>query len=173
VGKAKRREERKGRARPRKKRTRPELSDAEREQLKKRTARGRTAARVFKRARILERIDRGFAMQDIPVAVGVGEARVRRVRRRYEQGGWAAALHERPRPGGQPRLNAKQEQRIVARVCGPPPPGRSRWTVRRIAEAGIERGLAAQVGRETIRVVLQSHELKPWREKNVERPGAL
>jgi hypothetical protein len=50
-------------------------------------------------------------------------------------------------------------------VCGLPPAGRARWTVRRITEAVIERAIAAQVGRETIRVRLQSHELKPWREK--------
>jgi putative transposase len=111
-------------------------------------------------------------MQDIPVAVGVGEITVRRVRRRYEQGGLEVALYDRPRPGGTARLSAKQEQRIVAMVCGPPPKGRARWTVRLITEAVIERGIAAQVGRETIRVLLQSHELKPWREKNVEHPGA-
>ena len=30
-----------------------------------------------------------------------------------------------------------------------------------------KRKLVGQVGRETIRVLLQSHDLKPWREKNV------
>jgi len=52
-------------------------------------------------------------------------------------------------------------------VCGSAPEGRARWTVRLIAEEAVKRKLAPQVGRETIRVLLESHELKPWREKNV------
>jgi hypothetical protein len=31
--------------------------------------------------------------------------------------------------------------------------------------------LARRVGRETIRILLQRHDLKPWREKNVVRGG--
>jgi hypothetical protein len=52
-------------------------------------------------------------------------------------------------------------------VCSKPPEGRARWTVRLIAEEAVKRKLAPKMGRETIRVLLQSHELKPWREKNV------
>jgi hypothetical protein len=151
VGRAQDRGGGRGRRRAGKKRTRPQLSEGEREQLRELTRRGHAGARVFKRARILELIDAGFAMQDIPVAVGVGEVTVRRVRlwglplrggRRYEEGGVERALYDRPRPGGQPRLSAKQEQRIVAMVCGPPPAGRARWTVRRITEEVI-RGAAS------------------------------
>jgi hypothetical protein len=56
-------------------------------------------------------------------------------------------------------------------VCGSPPEGRARWTVRLVAEEAARRKLVPVVGRETIRVLLQSHELKPWREKNVVRGG--
>jgi hypothetical protein len=41
--------------------------------------------------------------------------------------------------------------------------------VRLIATEAVKRKLAPQVGRETIRILLQGHELKPWREKNVVR----
>jgi hypothetical protein len=56
-------------------------------------------------------------------------------------------------------------------VCGSAPEGQARWTVRLIAEEAVKRKLTPQVGRETIRVLLESHELKPWREKNVVRRG--
>jgi hypothetical protein len=36
--------------------------------------------------------------------------------------------------------------------------------VRLIAAEAVKRKLTPQVGRETIRVLLESHELKPWRE---------
>jgi len=41
--------------------------------------------------------------------------------------------------------------------------------VRLIAEEAVKRKLVQRVGRETIRILLQTHELKPWREKNVVR----
>jgi hypothetical protein len=38
-----------------------------------------------------------------------------------------------------------------------------------VAQEAVKRRLVPQVGRETIRILLQSHDLKPWREKNVVR----
>jgi hypothetical protein len=43
----------------------------------------------------------------------------------------------------------------------------ARWSVRLIASEAVKRKLAPEVGRETIRILLQSHELKPWREKKL------
>jgi hypothetical protein len=43
--------------------------------------------------------------------------------------------------------------------------------VRLIATEAVKRKLAPRVGRETIRILLQSHELKPWREKKLVRGG--
>jgi len=37
-------------------------------------------------------------------------------------------------------------------VCGPPPEGRARWTVRLVAEEVVKRGIATEIGRETARV---------------------
>jgi hypothetical protein len=62
-------------------------------------------------------------------------------------------------------LKQNKSQRIIAMLCSPPPQGMARWNVRLIATEAVKRKLAPQVGRETIRILLQSHELKPWREK--------
>jgi len=94
---------------------------------------------------------------------------VRSIAHRYEQGGLDRALYEKERPGATPLLSASEKQRIVAMVCSDPPEGRARWTVRLIAEEAVRRKLVPRAGRETIRILLQSHELKPWREKNVVR----
>jgi len=89
------------------------------------------------------------------------------VRKRYEQGGLERALYDRPRPGAEPALDAGQKQRIIAMVCSPAPSGYSRWSVRLIVAEAVKRKLVPTVGRETIRLLLLSHDLKPWREKNV------
>jgi putative transposase len=94
---------------------------------------------------------------------------VRSIAHRYQEGGLERALYEKARPGAVPLLGPSEKQRIVAMVCGDPPAGQARWTVRLIAEEAVKRKLVPRAGRETIRILLQSHELKPWREKNVVR----
>jgi Homeodomain-like domain len=89
----------------------------------------------------------------------------------YEEEGLESAWYEKPRPGQRRVLDAGQSQRIIALVCGPPPEGRAGWSVRLIAQEAVKRKWARRVGRETIRILLQSHDLKPWREKNVVRGG--
>ncbi len=81
-----------------------------------------------------------------------------------------AALYDRPRSGAGPRIEKAEKQRIIAMVCAQPPPGQARWTVRLIAEEAKERQLVGQIGRESVRLLLQQHDLKPWREKNVACP---
>jgi len=94
---------------------------------------------------------------------------VRDIAHRYEQEGLDRALYEKQRPGAKPLLSESEKQRIVAMVCSDPPEGRARWTVRLIVEEAIKRKLVPRAGRETIRILLESHDLKPWREKNVVR----
>ena len=86
--------------------------------------------------------------------------------------GLEAALTDDPRPKPSKKLDARQQAAVVAMVCGPPPEGRSRWTVELVASETTKRGVVATVGKETIRRLLASHGLKPWREKNVVRPEA-
>jgi hypothetical protein len=88
---------------------------------------------------------------------------------RYQQGGLERALYEKQRPGAAALLDDGQRQRIIAMVCSDPPEGRARWTVRLVAEEAVKRRLVPRVGRETVRILLLHHDLKPWREKNVVR----
>ena len=132
---------------------------------------GRESARVLRRASILRQLDRGQGAAQVADNVGVAPKTVRAIARRYEEEGLELALYEKPRPGQRRVLDAGQSQRIIAMVCGPPPQGQARWSVRFIAQEAVKRKLAPRVGRETIRILLQNHELKPWREKNVVRSG--
>jgi putative transposase len=125
--------------------------------------------RVVKRAQVLRLLDQGTGPPQVAGAMGLSPQAVRDIGWRYVGEGLDRALHEKPRPGQQPALSPGQAQRIVAMVCGPPPEGRARWSVRLIADEAMRRHLVASVDRETIRVLLRRHDLKPWREKNVVR----
>jgi hypothetical protein len=87
----------------------------------------------------------------------------------YLESGLERAIYDASRPGQKPLLDSEQGQRIIAMVCGPPPAGRARWTVRLIAEEAVKRKLVAKVSPATVHILLRSHDLKPWREKNVVR----
>lgn len=125
--------------------------------------------RVVLRALALLRLDDGVTAAEVARLVPLTEQAIRKIAHRYRRGGLPLALYERPRPGAAEVLAPAEKQRIVALACSAPPPGAARWTVRLLAEEAVKRRVVPRVGRETIRILLQSHDLKPWREKNVVR----
>jgi len=123
--------------------------------------------RVVLRALALLQLAKGVSAPRIADMIPLTPQAIRKLGHRYEQGGLEAVLYEKQRPGAAPVLDASQRQRIIAMVCSDPPEGRARWTVRLVAQEAVKRKLVPCVGRETIRILLLSHDLKPWREKNV------
>ena len=114
---------------------------------------------------LADRVTAPHVAQTVPLSAKA----IREIAPRYNVGGLDAAWYEKQRPGAKQLLEPSQKQRIIAMVCSDPPQGRARWTVRLVAQEAVKRKLVPRVGRETIRVLLESHELKPWREKNVVR----
>jgi putative transposase len=127
--------------------------------------------RVVVRSLALLQLSRGDSAPVVARGLELTPKTVRDIGKRYLEGGLERALYERPRQGAQPILNASERQKIIAMVCSDPPEGQARWTVRLIAAQAIKRKLVPRVGRETIRILLEGHDLKPWREKNVVRGG--
>ena len=125
--------------------------------------------RVVLRALALLQLAKGASAPQISEVVPLAPQAIRKVGHRYRKGGLEPALYEKQRPGAAAVLDDSQKQRIIAMVCSDPPGGRGRWTVRLVAEEAVKRRLVPRVGRETIRILLLDHELKPWREKNVVR----
>src|SRR5258705_3810521 len=125
--------------------------------------------RVVLRALALLQLAKGVSAPRIASVVPLTPQAIRKIGHRYQREGLEAALYERQRPGAAALLEDSQRQRIIAMVCSDPPEGRARWTVRLVAEQAVKRRLVPRVGRETVRVLLLHHDLKPWREKNVVR----
>jgi putative transposase len=147
------------------------LSKPERRELNRLLRGGLQPVRTVLRALALRQLAEGQAIRKVAVNVGLMPKTVWLTSQRYQQGGLERALYERARPGKEALLDAQERQRIIALVCSEPPAGRARWTVRLLAEEAVKRKLVPRVGRETVRILLESHDLKPWREKNVVRGG--
>jgi putative transposase len=146
-----------------------QVSAKDHKELKELLSGGVQQVRVVLRAVALLQLSQGVSAPRVSRTVPLTAQAIRKIAHRYREGGLERALYERPRPGPAEILEDSQKQRIIAMVCSQPPEGRARWTVRLVAEHAVKRKLVPRVGRETIRILLESHDLKPWREKNVVR----
>ena len=153
-------------------RLRVQLTKQDEKELRGLVQGGIQQVRVVLRALALLQLSAGQTAGKVAKNVALTSKAVREIGRRYGEGGLKRALYEKQRPGAAPTLDASHRQRIIAMVCADPPAGYARWTVRLIAAEAVKRKLVPRVGRETIRILLEGHDLKPWREKNVVRGGA-
>jgi hypothetical protein len=144
-----------------------EVSSKDLKELQALLSGGVRPVRVVLRALALRQLAKGLSAPRISATMPLTPQAIRKVGHRYRRGGLQRALYERQRPGAAQLLDDSQKQRLIAMVCSSPPEGCARWTVRLVAQEAVKRKLVPRVGRETIRILLLSHELKPWREKNV------
>lgn len=147
------------------------LKSKEKQAIRKLLSKGKESARVIRRAQVLRLFDEGYTSPKIAKVVGMTAVSIRAIGWRYLEGGIERALYDLPRPGNERLLSEKQSSQIIALACSDPPEGYDRWTIELITEKTIEKGIVPTVGRETIRILLHTHDLKPWREKNVVHPG--
>jgi transposase len=105
------------------------LADDERAQLLALTKRGKVSARRLSRAHVLLQADTGLSDDAMAQARHLGTATVERIRKRVVEEGLEAALSERPRPGGQRKLDGTQEAFLIALAGSAPPEGRTCWTM--------------------------------------------
>jgi len=137
------------------------LTDEERQMLRAMIWRGKAAARKLTHARILLKADQGFGgpgLNDerIGEQVPTGRATVERVRKRLVEEGFATALEPpKPRRTYLRKLDGDGEAHLLALACGEPPEGRSRWTLRLLADRMVALEYVAELSHETVRQVLK------------------
>jgi|SRR5690606_21879839 len=141
------------------------LARAERRMLQEMLSRGKAAARKLMHARILLKADAGPdgpGWDDGTIAQGleVGRATVERVRKEFVEEGMEAALERRrPRRQYERTLDGDAEAHLVALTCQKPPEGRSRWTLRLLADRMVELEYVEQVSYQTVRRTLKKMNL--------------
>jgi len=87
----------------------------------------------------------------------VGESTGHRTRQKCVEQGVELALSERPRRGGQPKLDGKGEAFLVATACSEPPAGRQCWTMQLLADRLVEVQLVESISDETVRKRLKKN----------------
>lgn len=141
------------------------LSGTERAELEALVKTGRAAARKRLHAQILLKADEGEhgpAWSDAAVsqALEVGVRTVERVRQCLVEAGLETALNGRPQARYKsPKLDGEQEAHLIAIACSAPPAGRTRWTLRLLADRMVELAYVDTVSYETVRQVLKKMNL--------------
>ena len=141
------------------------LTESERRTLQTMLSRGKAAARKLMHARILLKADSsvgGPGLDDSAIAqeVEAGRATVERVRKEFVEEGLEAAL-ERRKPQREYRrtLDGDGEARLIALACGQAPEGRSRWTLRLLADRMVALEYVDEVSYQTVRRTLKKTNL--------------
>jgi len=138
-----------------------ELTSEERAYLEALVSKGKpTPAYKIKHAHILLQVDGiGPHREDLEVAglLGCHRNTVANVRQRFVEQGLEAALARKKRatPPVEKLLDGRQEARLIALSCSPPPEGRARWSLRLLADELVTLEVVDSISHETVRQTLK------------------
>ena len=133
------------------------LSEGERARLEEFVRRGKRAAHLVTRARILLKADiseagDGWSDGRIAEALDTSVATVERTRRQLVEEGFDAVLTRKSNPNSAPRriFDGAAEAKLIALACGPAPAGRAKWTLCLLEEKVVELQIVERASDNTI-----------------------
>ena len=134
------------------------LSEEERCELQSMISTGKSAARRLIHARVLlladARSESHRTDQQIVEALGVSARTVERIRQRFVEEGFEAALNPKSRPRIVSKLE-KAEADVVELAKTDPPKGRKRWTLRLLADQAVQGKYLDGLSHESVRQILK------------------
>lgn len=148
------------------------LSPEEREQLLTLVSTGRAAAAKLLHARILlkaavEAGARHWTDAEMADALDTSASTVHRVRQAWVEEGMEAALARKHPTGRQYRkLDGVQEAQLIAVACSAPPVGRTRWTLKLLADKLVALDIVDTIGPECVRTTLKKTTLNHGRKSS-------
>jgi len=122
---------------------------------------GRGSKTVRQRARVLLKVDQaeggpGWTDERAAEYSEVSISTVHRVRQRFVEKGFAAAVFRKPATDRQYRkLDGEGEARLIATACSEAPQGRSRWTLHLLADRLVALGVVESISHECVRSTLK------------------
>jgi transposase len=95
---------------------------------------GKHGAEKRKRAQALLLADQNLTDDMIAERSGLSRRGLEQLRQRFVEEGFEVTFKGKPRGHKPKKLNGADEARLVALVCSPKPEGRTRWTLRLLAD---------------------------------------
>ena len=142
------------------------LTQEEREELETLTKRGKTHAKRFVQARALLLCDAGdngpaWKVEDVAEALGITSRTIEHLKKRFVESGLEAAMERKSRdkPPRDIKFDGAFEARLIALACTDAPEGRTRWTVRLLADKAVELNYAESVSPMSVQRTLKKTNL--------------
>ena len=137
------------------------LTKEERAVLKEIINKGKHSAEKRKRAQALMLADKNYTDDMIADRTGLSRRGVEQLRQRFVDEGIETTLAGKPRDHRPKALGGADEARLVALVCSPKPDGRTRWTLRLLADkwTTLAHTETKTISRETVRRTLKKTKL--------------
>jgi transposase len=142
------------------------LTPEERNELETLTKCGKTPAKRFVQARALLLCDAGdigpaWKVAEVAEALGITSRTIEHLKQRFVENGLEAALERkvRDKPPRDVKFDGAFEARLIALACTEAPEGRTRWTVRLLANKAIELNFAESVSPMTVQRTLKKTNL--------------
>lgn len=142
------------------------LSPEERNTLLSLVSKGTASARAIMHANILLAADEnnpGGKKSEMEIAklFHVNQQTVHSIRKRYAKHGLAAAVDRKKRetPPVEPKITGDVEAKIIALSCSSPPEGRSRWSLRLLADKAVELNYIDSISHEAVARLLKKTNL--------------
>jgi hypothetical protein len=136
------------------------LSQDERQACQEVIKKLKGSSQKVKRAQILLKADvdgPGWTDQKISESFDCRVQTVESLRKQFVLEGFAAALERKKRvePPTPPKLDGKQEAKLLALRLGKPPQGFGRWTLQLLADQLVELEVVDSISHETVRKTLK------------------
>lgn len=129
-----------------------ELTPEQREMLKANQKRGKVSARLLRRMRTLLLADEGLEPDEIAKRENVCKQTVYNTLKRFVTTG---DVEDSPRSGRPEKLSGEAKAHVVATACTDAPKGRSRWTLRLLADQVVQLELADSISKDTVSKILK------------------
>lgn len=124
-----------------------------------------TEGRKVTRALVLKLKDKNYTNIETADIAEVTPRTVINILHYYNNRGLESALNDDPRPGRPAKFDDRIKSKIVAIVCSEPPNGFDRWTLDLLKEKVEKEKITNKISRDSIRIILREHDLKPWQYK--------
>ena len=137
------------------------LTKQEREELLSMTRGGKHSSKKVIHALILLNCDEGkfsdkVKNEDITRVLKIGSRTIDRVKKKFVEQGFEAALENSPTTRVYDRkTDGDTEAHLIALSCSKPPKGFSRWSLRLLADKMVEMKYVEDISYETVRRVLK------------------
>lgn len=134
------------------------LTQEERDELTELSSKGKRAVRTILYSRALLLLDQGehaantWTVASVAEALGTTTRSLEKLKKRFVEEGLAEAIErkKREKPPREIKFDGEFEAHLLALACSEPPEGRSRWTIRLLAEKVVELDIADRVSAMTV-----------------------